>query len=730
MNGVFSRRAFLGYSSGLAFSFVLPLAGCARQPAAANASPFENAWVTVAAGGVITIRSPAAEMGQGSMTALPIIFAEEFDADWDKVRIEVSPADDALYANPMGWIHGIMLTVGSASVAGYFESLRLYGAQARQVMLQAAARRWGVDVGELITEPSLVVHQATDRRLSYGEIAAVTHFPGLPPEITREDLKDPSQFRLIGHDLSRRDVPSKVTGSAQFSIDVQLPDLVFATVIRPPFKGSRPVRIESDAAKKLSDVIDIIDLGERVAVVARSYAAALGGERALKVEWSGEGAAAGLNSDEAVREHRRIARDLAIRGQPIESTGDGDQALAGAARVYEAAYASELVYHAHLEPLNSVTWVKDDDQRVEIWAGTQAPTHLVRSVAEALAVPGDSIVLHRTFLGGGFGRRAAQDHDWVVDSALLSQRLRRPVKVIWSREADVRYGRFKPISGHYLRAGVDASGQVVAWHHRVASDEALEQSDPYRYEKTGQWPVISAVGIGLPYDIPNVKSEIVRTRTGLRLSPLRGVGGTANKFAAECFLDEIATDRGLDPLAFRLQFLRDSPAAAQVLRVVADMAAWHRRESHAGLGLAFAELDETLFATIAEIELNRDTGEIHVKEVWAAVDAGIAVQPANIAAQFESAINYALSNVLFERITVQDGVVQESNFHDYPVMRMSDSPRVHTRIIRGDRAPSGIGDTVGVTIAPAVANACASLTGRRLRELPFTRQRVLAALRS
>ena len=730
MNGVFSRRAFLGYSSGLTFSFVVPLAGSERQPTVGDTRPFGNAWVTVAADGVITIRSPAAEMGQGSMTALPVIFAEEFDADWDQVRIEVSPADDALYANPMGWIHGIMLTVGSASVAGYFESLRLYGAQARQVMLQAAARRWGVDVGDLITEPSLVVHQPTDRRLSYGEIAAVTRFPELPPEITREDLKDPSQFRLIGYDLPRRDVPSKVSGSAQFSIDVQLPDLVFATVIRPPFKGSRPVRIESDAAKKLADVIDIIDLGERVAVVARSYAAALGGERALKVEWSGEGAAAGLNSDEAVREHRRIARDLAIRGQPIESTGDGDQALASAARVYEAVYASELVYHAHLEPLNSVTWVKDDDQRVEIWAGTQAPTHLVRSVAQALAVPGDSIVLHRTFLGGGFGRRAAQDHDWVVDSALLSQRLRRPVKVIWSREADVRYGRFKPITGHYLRAGVDATGQVVAWHHRVASDEALEQSDPYRYEKTGQWPVISGVGIGLTYDIPNVKSEIVRTRTGLRLSPLRGVGGTANKFAAECFLDEIATDRGLDPLAFRLQLLRDSPAAAQVLRVVADMAAWHRRESHAGLGLAFAELDETLFATIAEIALNRDTGEIHVKEVWAAVDAGIAVQPANIAAQFESAINYALSNVLFERITVQDGVVQESNFHDYPVMRMSDSPKVHTRIIRGDRAPSGIGDTVGVTIAPAVANACASLTGRRLRELPFTRQRVLAALRS
>jgi len=365
-----------------------------------------------------------------------------------------------------------------------------------------------------------------------------------------------------------------------------------------------------------------------------------------------------------------------------------------------------------------VSWVKEDGT-VEIWAGTQAPTHLVRSVAGALNIGTDKVVLHRSLLGGAFGRRGAQDHDWVIDSALLSKRLEQPVKVIWSREADLKYGRFKPITGHYLRAAEDASGRLVSWHHRLASDEALEQSDPYRYEKTNQWPVIATVGLNTPYTIPNIKTEFLRTHTGMRISPLRGVGATANVFASESFMDEIAVTKGVDPIELRLGLLQGSPAAQDVIQAAAELAGWQQRKATDPMGFAYAELDGTLFATVAEIAEDSRSGDIQVTQVWAVVDAGIPVQPNNIAAQFEGAIVFALSNKKKEKITIRDGAVQQSNFHDYPVLRMQQVPKIHTRVMRNTRKPTGVGDTVGVSVAPAVANAYRALTGRALTALPF-----------
>jgi isoquinoline 1-oxidoreductase beta subunit len=365
-----------------------------------------------------------------------------------------------------------------------------------------------------------------------------------------------------------------------------------------------------------------------------------------------------------------------------------------------------------------VSSVKDDGS-VEIWAGTQAPTHLVRSVAAALKIETDKVVLHRSLLGGAFGRRGAQDHDWVVDSALLSKRLERPVKVIWSREADLKYGRFKPITGHYLQVAEDASGRLISWHHRLASDEALEQSDPYRYEKTSQWPVIATVGLNTPYAIPNIRTEFLRTHTGMRISPLRGVGATANTFASESFMDEIAWIKGVDPVELRLGLLQGSPAAQDVIQAAAELAEWQQRKPADPLGFAYAELDGTLFATVAEIAVDSKSGDIQVTQVWAVVDAGIPVQPDNIAAQFEGAIIFALSNILKEKITIKDGAVQQSNFHEYSILRMRQVPRIHTRVIRNTRKPTGVGDTVGVSVAPAVANAYRALTGHRLTALPF-----------
>ncbi len=603
MTASLNRRELLFGTLGVTFGFTLPLVGCDRETAALEKSAFVTTWVNIDPAGTVVIVTPAAEIGQGSMTALPVIFAEELDVDWDDVRIEFSPADDRLYASPLSWIHGVMLTLGSASVAGYFDQLRLYGAQARRVLMQSAAERLRVPLAELGTEPSYVVHSATGRRLSYGEIASFTKFPAEPPQINVNDLKDPSDFRLIGHDVPRRDIPGKVNGSADYSIDIHLPEMLYATVIRPPAKDALPLDIDAAGVQEIPDLVDVITLPDAVALVARNYPAALSAERALDVRWSDIGEVATFDSDQSVENHVEIARNLKTTGQVIQSVGNADEALEGSSKNYQASFRSDMVYHAHLEPLNSVSWVKQDGS-VEIWAGTQAPTHLVRSVAEALGIQTDQVVLHRSLLGGAFGRRGAQDHDWVIDSALLSKRLERPVKVIWSREADLKYGRFKPLTGHYLQAAEDASGKLTSWHHRVASDEALEQSDPYRYEKSQQWPVIATVGLDTPYAIPNIKTEFLRTHTGMRLSPLRGVGATANKFASESFIDEIAQIKGVDPIKFRLGLLEVSSAAQDVIQAAAEMAQWHQRTSTDPLGIAYVELDGTSFATVARITVN------------------------------------------------------------------------------------------------------------------------------
>ncbi len=724
MTDSLSRREIIFGTLGLTFGFTLPLAGCLRGTGESEESAFVTSWVNIDPEGSIVILTPAAEMGQGSMTALPIIFAEELDADWEDVRIEFSLADDRLYANPLSWIHGIMLTLGSASVAGYFDQLRHYGAQARRVLMASAAERLRVPLAELSTEPSYVVHMATGRRLSYGEIASFTKYPAEPPQITLDDLKQPSQFRLIGHDVPRRDIPGKVDGSADFSIDTHLPEMLYATVIRSPTQGGRPIEVDETDLQDMRDVVDVVTLPDAVALVALNFPAALSAERAVNVRWSDVGEVAEFDSDQSVENHIQLARDLKTAGQVIQSTGDVDNVIEGSGKKYEATFSSEMVYHAHIEPLNSVSWVKEDGS-VEIWAGTQAPTHLVRSVAGALYIETDKVVLHRTLLGGAFGRRGAQDHDWVVDSALLSKRLERPIKVIWSRQADLKYGRFKPITGHYLRAAEDATGRLISWNHRVASDEPLEQSDPYRYEKTNQWPVIATVGLGTPYAIPNIKTEFLRTRTGMRISPLRGVGATANTFASESFMDEIAQIKGVDPIELRLELLEGHSTAQDVIQAVAELAEWHQRKSTDPLGFAYAELDGTLFATVVQISGDSRSEDIDVTKVWAVVDAGIPVQPNNIAAQFEGAIVFALSNILKERITVKDGAVQQSNFHDYSVLRMRQAPSIQTHIMRTTRKPTGVGDTVGVSVAPAVANAYRVLTGRRLSALPFMAQRPL-----
>ena len=723
------RRDFLvgvGVSGlGLVFGLeIKPAMGVAKEGVGAGV---RTAWVRIAPDGAITVMAPAAEMGQGSMTALAVIFAEELDADWNKVAVEFSSADDKLYGSPLPGFFGMMITAASTAVMAYYKNMRLYGAQARRVLLDAAARHLNVPVSELTTEPSVVLHARTGRRLSYGEIASFAKMPATLPEVSEKDLKDPSAFRLIGHDIPRTDVPSKTNGSATYSIDIRLPNMVYATVLRAPVLGATPVSVNDTELSKMPDVLKVMQLPpDRVAVAARTYEAALAAERALKITWS-KVAEDSFDSDRALEEQAAIARDLRRAGVVVQNSGDAVAALSSAAKVYQAEYRTEFVYHAHLEPLNSVSWVKDGGRSVEIWAGSQAPTHLVRSVAEALGITTDNVLLHRTLLGGGFGRRVAKDHDWAVDSALVSKELGQPVKVIWSRESDVRFGRFKPITAQYLQAAEDSSGRMIAWRHRLVADEALTMTDPLRYEKGKEFPRISAYGIRTDYDFSNILVEAVRYKLGVRMSAVRGVGSTVNQFAAESFTDEIAFARGVDPLDMRLDLLQKLPVAQQVLRTVATMAGWRKGEE-AGRGVSFVSNEGTYLGTIAQVSVDRATGVVRVPEMWIAVDVGMPILPHNLEAQVQGAVLHSLSNLLKERITFKNGAVQQSNFYDYQVLRISEAPEVHVRIIPSSRDPVGIGDLGGIGVGPAVANAFFSATGCRLRQAPFLPERVLAVL--
>jgi isoquinoline 1-oxidoreductase beta subunit len=717
-----NRREFLAAGTGLLFGLVLPRAAAGRGEPEAGAG-IRTAWLHIAPDDRVTILAPAAEMGQGTMTAQPLILAEELDADWDKVEIEPAPPDDALYANPVFWAHGIMLTAGSSGVYAYYEALRRAGAQARRILLDAAAAHWQVPAAELETEPGVVAHRPSGRRLRYGEIAAFAKVPAKLPEITDADLKSPDRFRLIGRDVPRRDLPGKVDGSARYSIDVRLPDLIHASVLHAPIEGAVPRRVDDAGARAVPGFMRVIELPHGVATIARTTGAALAAARALAVEWSP--AAGALDSEAAMPGYFEQLRDPAEAGFVVHEAGDVIAALAGSARRLEAEYRTDFVYHAQLEPNNAVAWVRDGAREVEIWAGTQTPTHLVRMVAETLAIEPARIRLNRTLLGGAFGNRLERAHRCVIDAVLLSRELDAPVKVTWSRETDLRCGRYKPMTAHWLRAGLDEAGRLLAWHHRLASDEPQASSDPFRYESGKGWPAISSPGMESLYAVANQRAEVLRQTTGVRLSPLRGVGGTPNKFAQESFVDEIARAERRDALAFRLALLEAQPRAQRVLRAAAEMAGW---PGDGGLGISFVAESGALLATVIDAEVDRASGTVRARRVWAAIDLGTAVQPRNAAGNVEGGVVYGLSNALTERVSFAGGAAQQSNFHDYRVLRMAQTPAIEVRVLESNEPPGGCAEIGAVGAAAALGNAVAARTGARVRALPLTPERVLAAL--
>ncbi len=727
----FSRRDFLGTAAGLTLALTVapdPLAMLGDDPSVAMAegalSP--NVWITIATDGTITVVSPAAEMGQGTFTTLPAVIADELDADWAKVKPVFPPEwNEKKFGNP-GYDNYAFQTSASFAVRGYFKAMRVAGAQARRVLIDAVAAKWGVPAAELSTEPSIVVHKASNRRISYGEIAAFAKPPAELPKIEDGDLKKPADFRYIGKDLPRVEVPLKVTGAAKYGIDAQVPGMVYAAVLQSPYPGGAPLAVDESRARQVKGITDIVKLPEGVGVVGASVEATQAAKNLLKVTWS-DAPGAHHDSERALEEFAAIGRDNSREGVPYESVGDAKAAMRNAVKVYRGEYRTRYLYHAQMEPMNATAAVSPDGKSVEIWTGTQGPTNLHNQVARLLQTDRSNITLHQHFLGGGYGRRSQVEV--VTDAVRLSQAVGKPVKLIWTREDDVAGGKFRPMTAHHIEAGFDAAGKLIAWHHRVVAESVAAYTSLASGARPPALDRVVMKGSPIPqYPIPNKLAEHVIETRGARLAAFRGVGNAYNAFAAESLLDEIAKDRGLDPIAFRLTLSEGQPRMQTLLRTVAEMSDWTRPRGGRGLGVGTMVKDDTLAVGIAEVSVDRATGKIKVHNFWAAIDAGLAVQPRNIAAQTEGSIVYALGHVLREKITIRDGRVLESNYSDYEVTRMSDVPNIEVKVVSTDNPPTGAGEDGVPVVACAVGNAIAALTGVRLRELPFAPERVRGAL--
>jgi isoquinoline 1-oxidoreductase subunit beta len=713
-----SRRALLAGIGGMTFCFafgtdgthILPSASAAAGPA--KLSP----WVTIAPDGTITILT-VTEMGQGSGTSIPLMIAEEMDADWSKVKLAWAPSDTDTYGWPDRNGGRNMSISGSRAVMMYWNDLRMAGAQVRKVLIANAAEKWGVDPKTLKTEPSVVLNPANGRRLTYGEIAEFGKVPDKLPQVEKSELKPAKQFQLIGKSVPRRDLPLKVNGSAQYAIDIHLPGMAYATALHSPAAGNAPESWNDDAIKAMPGVIATVKLRSGIAVVAATFPQAMAARRALKVSWS-KGKTDSFNSGQALEDYSKLQASPAAPVKTVLSKGDVKAAFAGAAKVYNADFSSDYSYHAQMEPLNAVARFNEAGDKLEVWDGSQDLGGSRRLIARTLNLKPEQVAVHQCYLGGGFGRRSYGDY--AAEAALIARAAKRPVKLVWTREEDIAYGMFRPIAFQRLEAALDTSGKVVGWRHGVVGDDG------------GRALVTGGMRIDPYYALPNQQIELRNVDHGIRIKHWRAVAHNFNMFAIEAMVDQMAADQSMDPVAFRLQRMSITPKARRCVEAVAKMADWSakRPEGHA-LGFAMSERSRSLGACVVECSLDRNAGSVKVHKVWLAVDGGTIVQPNAAKSNVESGIVFGLSGALHERVTVHDGEVQQSNFDDYHVMRMADMPEeMHVAFIASDRDPTGLGEIGTPCMVPAVANAFHKLTGKRLQHMPFTPERVLAALKT
>ncbi|HEY8370747.1 MAG TPA: xanthine dehydrogenase family protein molybdopterin-binding subunit, partial [Thermodesulfobacteriota bacterium] len=661
-----SRRSFLRSSAvtgaGLVIGFHFPTgvrAAAAAEPAKGPVPP--NAFIRIAPDDTVTIFVPHSEMGQGIMTALPMLVAEELACDWRKVRARHAP-------NGADYVHtrfGMQMTGGSTSVADRWVQLRTVGAQARTMLVQAAADAWKVDPATCRAENGFVIHEPSGRRVSFGKVADRAARLPVPQAVA---LKEPSAFRLLGKPQHRLDGRDKVTGRATFGIDVKLEGLLTAVVARPPVFGGRVVRVDAARARAVPGVVDVVQVPSGVAVLAKDFWSAKKGRDALDVEWD-LGPNASLSTEALLAQYRELGK---TPGAPARTQGDAEAALATAAKVVSAEYDVPYLAHAPMEPLNCTVRLAAD--RCEIWTGTQFQTVDAAAAAAVAGIDPARVTIHTTYLGGGFGRRANPASDFVVEAVHVAKAAKRPVKVVWTREDDIRGGYYRPLWYDRIRAGLDADGRIVAISHTIVGQSILAGTPFERFLVKDGVDVTSVEGAAnLPYEVPNVFVGLHSPRVGVPVLWWRSVGHSHNGFVVETFVDELAAAAGKDPVEFRLAHLSEKhPRHVAALRLVAEKAGWGTPlPAGRARGVALHESFGSVVAQVAEVSIENGRPKVH--RVVSAVHCGFAVNPDGVAQQIESGVIYGLSAALHGEITLRDGRVEQSNFHDYPVLRLDEA---------------------------------------------------------
>ena len=707
-----SRRDVLkaAAATGLIVGFQWPGRGPKFAQAAAADGTFKpNAFVRIAPDDSVTVLIKHVEMGQGTYTGLTTIVAEELDADWAQMRAEHAPADPLLYNNlHWGPAQG---TGGSSSVANSFEQLRKAGAAARAMLVQAAADRWGVPASQVTVSKGIV--RAGDRRATFGELAAdaakVTP-PKDPP------LKDPKDFTLIGQRVPRLDSVEKTTGKAVFAMDFTLPGALVALVERPPVFGATVQGFDAAEARKVPGVVDVVQIPRGVAVLATGFWAAQKGREALEVTWDRSGAEV-RDSGTLLEIYRALGK---TPGVPAWKDGDADGALAKAAKVVEAEFDFPYLAHTPMEPLNCVVKLAPDGS-VDIWAGDQFQTGDQGNAAALLGITPQQVRIHTLYAGGSFGRRANPESDYIVEAVSIAKAIdgRAPVKLIWTREDDVRGGRYRPMYHHVMAAGLDGQGRLIAWKHRIVGQSILAGSP---FEAIMVKDGIDATSVegasNLPYAVPNVLVDLHSVKVGVPVLWWRAVGSTHNGYATEVFIDELAHAAGQDPYRFRRDLLGKHPRHLAALDLAAEKAGWGKPlPAGRARGIAVHESFNSVVAQVAEVSM--EGGRLKVERVVCAVDCGLAVNPDVVRAQMEGGIGFGLGAAMAEAITLSQGRVEQSNFHDYTPLRIDRMPDVEVHIVPSAAPPTGVGEPGVPPIAPAVSNALFALTGNRVRSLPF-----------
>lgn len=706
-------QAGLALGAGLVIGFRWAPRAAAASPAAGEGGVFApNAFLRIAPDGTVTVISKHIEFGQGTYTGLATVLAEELDADWRQVRVESAPADASRYANlAFGTAQG---TGGSTAMANSWQQLRRAGATGRAMLVAAAAGAWGVPAGEITVDAGRLSHAASGRSATFGELAEAAAALEPPAEV---ELKDPADFKLIGRlNLPRVDVPSKTDGSARFTMDVKRPGMLTALIARPPRFGGTVSSFDDRAARAVAGVREVVAVPAGVAVLADSFWAAKKGRDALSVEWDESGAEK-RGTPELLAEYRRLA------GQPgkvARKDGDATGALDGASKVLEAEYEFPYLAHAPMEPMGCAIELTDGGCRV--WAGSQLQTVDQAVIAATLGLEPGQVDLHTLLAGGSFGRRGTPNGDVAGEAASVVKAIggKAPVKLLWTREDDIRGGRYRPLYVHRLRAGLDAAGKLVAWEHRIVGQSILKGTpfEPFLvHDGIDHTSVEGAVD--LPYAVPNLQVELHTTEVGVPVLWWRSVGHTHNAFSTETFLDQVARAVGRDPLELRRSLLAEHPRHLAVLELAAEKAGWGTPlPAGKARGLAVHASFSSFVAEVAEISLGED-GLPRVERVVCAADCGIAINPDNLKAQMEGGLGFGLGAALHDEVTLDEGRVVQSNFHDYRALRLHEMPRVEVHVVSSTAAPTGAGEPGVPPIAPAVANAYLQLTGKPVHRLPF-----------